>query len=107
MPVSQKPLDVQVEVPGPSWTTVKVVELYQNRKCIEDGSKPGEKATIRWEVDALDEPSYLVAVARGPAVEEPFWTIPRPYQHATIEYQPMVIGATNPIWVGSWESHKK
>ena len=65
VPVTQKPLDVQVEVAGPSWTTVEVVELYQNGKRIEQrhiqgGSKPGQKATIRWQVDALDAPSYLV-----------------------------------------------
>ena len=108
VPVTQKPLDVQVEVAGPSWTTVEVVELYQNGKRIEQrliqgGSKPGKKATVRWQVDALHTPSYLVAVARGPAVEEPFWTIPRPYQHASMDYQSMVIGATNPIWIGGNE----
>lgn len=106
MPVTQKPLDLQVEVAGPNRTTVEVVELYQNGKRIEQrhiqgGSKPGKKATVRWQVVELDAPSYLVAVARGPAVEEAFWTIPRPYQHATIDYESMVMGATNPIWVGS------
>ena len=91
MPVTEKPLGVRVEVAGPSWTTVEVVELYQNGKRIEQrliqgGSKPGKKATVRWQVDALDAPSYLVEVARGPAVEEPFWTIPRPvsYTHLTL-----------------------
>ena len=91
VPVTEKPLGVRVEVAGPSWTTVEVVELYQNGKRIEQrliqgGSKPGKKATIRWQVDALDAPSYLVAVAGGRAVKERFWTMPRPYQHATIDY---------------------
>ncbi len=42
---------------------------------------------------------WIVAVATGPGVREPFWAIPRPYQPTSKVWRPQVIGVTNPIWV--------
>ena len=42
---------------------------------------------------------WIVAVATGPGVREPFWAIPRPYQPTSKIWTPRVIGVTNPVWV--------
>lgn len=42
---------------------------------------------------------WVVAVATGPGVREPFWAIPRPYQPTSKVWTPRVIGVTNPVWV--------
>jgi hypothetical protein len=50
----------------------------------------------------MDRPKhdlYLVAIATGPGVTEPYWEIPRPYQHKTNKYLPRILGATNPVWL--------
>ena len=104
VPSSKDPLKVRVDVAGPSWTEAQVVELYQDGQRIRSTrlgqtTQAGIKAQVRWTLRAPQKNAYLVAVARGPAVAEPFWVIPRPYQHTSLDYQAMVIGATNPIWL--------
>lgn len=96
------PVDIQVQ--GPSWVAADEVCLYLNGKVIRRQSiaphkTPIEKVRIRWNIPKPTKNSYLVAIAQGPGVTEPFWVIPRPYQHKSIHYTPRVIGSTNPIWL--------
>lgn len=95
---------VEVVVQGPSWVAADEVGLYLNGRRIRHQSiQPNfhriEKARIRWNIPKPDKSAFLVAIAQGPGVEEPFWVIPRPYQHKTNDYTPRIIGATNPIWI--------
>jgi hypothetical protein len=39
----------------------------------------------------------LVAIATGPGVREPYWPIARPYQPNRGDWDPRMIGSTNPI----------
>jgi hypothetical protein len=42
---------------------------------------------------------FLVAMASGPPVREPYWAIARPYQPTSIHWEPRIVGASNPIWL--------
>lgn len=95
---------VEVRVQGPSWVVADEVSLYLNgerirHQSIEPNLHRIEKSRVQWAIPRPDKPAYLVAIAQGPGVEEPFWVIPRPYQHKTIDYTPRIIGSTNPIWI--------
>jgi hypothetical protein len=96
---------VEVEVLGPSWVEADTVALYQNgykvRQTRLSGTlgKAGQKALVKWVIPKPRYDAWLVAVAKGPAVKEPCWEIPRPYQHKGIDWNPRVIGATNPVWL--------
>lgn len=95
---------VEIEVQGPSWVAADEVSLFFNgerirHQRIEPNLKRIEKARIRWTLSKPKQSGYLVAMAQGPGVTEPFWVIPRPYQHKTNNYIPRIIGSTNPIWI--------
>lgn len=96
--------EVEIEVQGPSWVAADEVSLYLNGKLIrqipvEPDLHRIQKALVQWTLPKPDKPAYLVAMAQGPGVKEPFWVIPRPYQHKTLDYTPRIIGATNPVWI--------
>ncbi len=100
----QENIQVEVRVQGPSWIAADEVSLFLNgerirHQSISPRTQPIEKALVRWEIPRPSRDSYLVAIAQGPGVKEPFWVIPRPYQHESIHYTPRVIGSTNPIWL--------
>jgi hypothetical protein len=102
---------VTIKVLGPSWVSATNVALYANGiKIRETGisivtgrraasSASGEKAVISWSIERPAHDVYLIAIATGPAVEAPFWRIPRPYQPASPHWEGRVIGSTNPIWL--------
>jgi hypothetical protein len=98
-------LTVEAEVLGPSWTEADTVALYQNGYKIREArlsgthGKAGLKAKVKWVIPKPRYDAWLVVVAKGPAVKEPCWEIPRPYQHKGIDWEPSVIGATNPVWL--------
>jgi len=97
-------LRVTITVLGPSWTTVDRVELYANgllirERHIKSGSAAGEKAKLKWTLPRPRHDVFLVAIASGPGVKSPHWAIPRPYQPTSRNWEPRVIGSTNPIWV--------
>jgi len=104
---------VEVIVMGPSWIDADRVQLFANGLLIRDekiergtpkaSDKPGTydpiKARIEWVIPRAKHDAHLVAIASGPAVSEPYWAIPRPYQPSSSAWNPRVIGATNPVWV--------
>jgi len=98
---------VEAEVLGPSWIEASTVALYQNGAKIRETrlsgtrGRGGLKATARWVLPKPRHDAWLVVVTRGPAVTEPCWEIPRPYQHKGIDLETGVIGATNPVWLDS------
>jgi hypothetical protein len=95
---------IEAVVSGPSWAQADRLELYANgllirQQAIHDDHQPGEKARVVWTLPKPAHDVHLVAIATGPAITEPFWEIPRPYQATSKTLTPQVIGSTNPIWV--------
>ncbi|HXX95451.1 MAG TPA: CehA/McbA family metallohydrolase, partial [Planctomycetota bacterium] len=100
----QGELKVEISVSGPTWTSVDRVELYANGIRIREEKIPasggaGEKVKLDWRIPRPPQDAYLVAVATGPGVKDPAWPIPRPYQPSSAEFEPRVIGSTNPVWI--------
>jgi hypothetical protein len=99
-------LEVRVRVLGPSWVTADKLELYANGILIRStnlaattyGQAP-LKAEAAWTIPTPGHDVFLVAIASGPGVTAPFWALARPYQPASLEWTPRVIGSTNPVWV--------
>jgi hypothetical protein len=97
-------LTVEITVSGPAWVQADRVELFANgvlirEQALTDDSRPGVKARVSFTIPKPAHDVFLVAIATGPGVKEPFWEIPRPYQPAGKTFVPRVIGSTNPIWI--------
>lgn len=97
-------IHVTAKVYGPSWTKADHVALYANgilirEQKITDEGKPGEKASVTWQIPKPKHDVYFVVIATGPGVTAPYWEIPSPYQASSKSFTPRVIGSTNPVWV--------
>ena len=98
-------LKVVARVYGPSWAAAASVALYLNSEKVREvdlddtTGKGGLQAEVSFVLPRPRHDAWLVAVARGPAMDEPCWELPRPYQHDGIDLDTGVIGATNPIWL--------
>jgi hypothetical protein len=97
---------VTIQVLGPSWTRADRVELYANGQKIREqqiplskGTAAGEKARVIWKLPRPSHDFHLVAIAAGPGVRAPYWPIARPYQATSLDWNPLVISATNPVWI--------
>ena len=95
---------VAVKVSGPGWVRADRVTLYANGKKIREEKIQNPKAAgIKWSGSwNLTMPShdiFLVAVAEGPDTAVPFWPIAKPYQHASPDWAPGVIGLTGAVWL--------
>ena len=96
-------MKVTAEVWGPSWVAADRIELFANgqriaHSAIEPSGRP-QKFSIGWTLPPPKTDAYLVAIATGPGVRSPHWAIPRPYQASSPKWNPLVLGATNPIWI--------
>jgi hypothetical protein len=101
-------LDVEVRVLGPGWTKATRVALYANgvkAREAEIARRPGEpepegvKWRGTWTLPRMRHDVYLVAVATGPGVTAPHWPTAKPYQPASAEWRPYVLGLTGAVWV--------
>lgn len=97
-------LVVEVRVLGPSWLRAEKVSLYANgekirEEAISTQSAAGVKWRGGWTLPRPRHDVFLVAVAEGPSDRLPFWPIARPYQHATPEWNPQIMGLTGAIWI--------
>jgi hypothetical protein len=95
---------VTAKVYGPSWTRVDHVELYANgilirEQKVSDDGKPGEKASVTWDIPKPKHDVHLVVIATGPGVTAPYGETPSPYQPSSKTFVPRVIGSTNPVWL--------
>ncbi|HEV7403682.1 MAG TPA: CehA/McbA family metallohydrolase [Chthoniobacteraceae bacterium] len=95
---------VTVRVLGPSWTRAEKVDLYANglrlrSEAIAQPSQAGEKAAFTWTIPKPRYDTWLVAIATGPGVREPYWNIPFPYQPTDRLRDPQVLGLTNPVYL--------
>jgi hypothetical protein len=103
-PTSGDELEVAVIVTGPSWTRADRVELYANghlirETAIDHADGAIEKARLVWQIPSPGHDTHLVAIATGPGVTAPFCETARPYQPSSRDFNPRVIGATNPVWI--------
>jgi hypothetical protein len=105
---AQAVMKVSGRVQGPSWTSANKVELFANGVKIREQLIPANRSgqnpsVIKWQGEwVLQKPAHdihLVAIALGPGVTAPYWRIPKPYQPASLEWTPYVIGATGAIWI--------
>ncbi|HEY5313256.1 MAG TPA: CehA/McbA family metallohydrolase, partial [Pirellulales bacterium] len=99
-----KSVRVSVRVSGPSWTQARHVALYANGLLVREaylgsaaGSSPGLKSKHEWVLDLAGQDVYLVAVAHGPGVREPFWPIAKPYQPSSPHWEPYVLGISGAV----------
>lgn len=98
-------LSVRVKVQGPGWISADRVELWANgEKVAERVLKPrrgagGVKADLTFRLPRPRQDLWLVAIASGPGDTAPFWALSPPYQPSRLDWEPRVIGATNPIRV--------
>jgi hypothetical protein len=98
------PMQVRVRVQGPRWIEADRLDLYANGQKILSRpliSPKGQvvKTDLTLELPRPAQDAWLVAVATGPGISEPYWPIPRPYQPDRAEWDPRVLGSTNPVRV--------
>jgi hypothetical protein len=99
-----KSVRVRVRVSGPSWTQATHLALYANGLLVREvdiasgaGARPGLKWQDEWAVELAKQDVYLVAIARGPGVCEPFWPIAKPYQPSSPDWEPYVLGISGAV----------
>jgi hypothetical protein len=97
-------IDVTVEVWGPGWAKADHVELYANGVKIREESLTGDnKAGLKWQKTwRIPSPShdiFLAAIAEGPAIARPFWSLAKPYQPTSLDWTPRFMGSTGAVWV--------
>ncbi len=104
---------VHVQVLGPQWTRATRVVLYANGVAIREASidaakgkpqAPGLKWEGRWTLPHFAHDVFLVAIATGPGVTEPFWPTAKPYQPMSADWNNCVLGATGAVWVDAENS---
>ena len=99
-----KLITVAVEVHGPAWTKADHVSLYANGKKIREekiqlASTPGLKWKGTWEIPLPAHDIFLVAIAEGPGDGMPYWPIAKPYQPASPDWIPRLMGSTGAVWI--------
>jgi hypothetical protein len=105
-------LTVELEVCGPGWTKADRISLYANGKLlrsekIRDGSKAGIKWRERWKLPFPKHDVFLVAIAEGPGDGMPYWPIAKPYQPASPDWTPRLIGSTGAVWIDGDKNGKR
>lgn len=103
-PAASGPLKLRVRVQGPRWVTADRLEVYANGEKVVDQPITPKKGVVVKEDLTLSLPrprqdTWLVVIATGPGVREPYWPISRPYQPTRADWDPRVIGSTSPIRV--------
>ena len=100
---AERSLQVQASVLGPPWMTATQAVLYANGIAIHHRTfaTTDEVTKGRFEFNLPDRKQdyHLIMVASGPGVTEPYWSVARPYQPSSLDWDPVVLGITNPIWV--------
>lgn len=94
-------IKVRVRVRSPRWIQADRVELFANGEKIASQpilpSANVTKADVTFTLPRPSHDAWLVAIASGPGITEPYWPLARPYQPTRADWEPRVIGSTNPI----------
>ncbi len=112
MVTSSNSVNVVLEVSGPSWAAAERVTLYANGKKIREqkilnGGAPGVKWRGSWMLPLPKHDIFLVAIAEGPGAGMLYWPIEKPYQPASPEWQPRVMGSTGAVWIDADKNGKR
>lgn len=97
-------VELEAVVSGASWVRADRLEVFVNgtSALVKDlGPIPDGAFRLRQplRVPIPSHDAWLVVVASGPGVNEPFWAMPRPYQPTSLIWTPKVLGITNPLWL--------
>ena len=103
---------IAVKVSGPSWAWADKVALYANGKkireaVIEDREAAGVKWNNVWNLTLPPHDLFLVAIAEGPGRDLPFWPIARPYQPASPDWRPRVLGLSGAVWLDGDKNRRR
>jgi hypothetical protein len=99
-------LEVKVRVLGPEWTRAAHVALYANgviaREAdvtrLKGAAEPaGVKWEATWKVPRPKHDVWLVAIASGPPVNQPYWPTAKPYQPTSTAWTGYVLGASGAV----------
>jgi hypothetical protein len=88
----------------PSWITPAKTTIYANgQRFAEHRVNPPkgrpQNVSFQFKAPKPKRDTYFVLITEGPGVTNQFWSVARPYQPTSRQWQPLVIGATNPVWV--------
>jgi hypothetical protein len=102
---------VAVEVCGPAWARASKVALYANGKIIreetiEEATAAGVKWKGSWAIPLPAHDIFLVAIAEGPGGGMPYWPIAKPYQPASPDWVPRLMGSTGAVWIDADKNGK-
>ena len=96
---------VEVNVLGPSWVQADEIRLFVNGAETEV-ARPLEKkkqeidgvrCSVAWTLPKLKHDVHVVALAKGPGVDAPYWPIAKPYQPTSPDWKSYVIGCSGAI----------
>src|SRR5262249_33474896 len=101
---SGRQLRVRVKVRGPSWITADRLDLYANgEKVLTRSITHSRTAVVKMDeefiIPAPQHDAWLVAIATGPGIRAPYWPVSRPYQPRRADWEPVMVGSTNPIYI--------
>lgn len=101
--------EFKATISGPDWTTATSLTLFVDGREVEtidipeaEGRSADLKFTKTWNRDQLNvgRGSFLVVVARGPGIIEPWWMMMPPYQPDSPDYDPYVFAVSPALFVG-------
>lgn len=91
---------VNLRLSAPSWSRATQLLLFGNGSMVTTINLAGISHVEH--TLTLPRPKHdvcFVAVALGPGIENPHWPTAKPYQPASPDWQPYVLGVSSPIWL--------
>jgi hypothetical protein len=106
-PAAGDSVQIQLRVLGPTWTKAHSIELFVNgSKQLESPIPKRDPASPRgliweatWTIAKPKQDVHLVAIARGPGIDQVYWKTAKPYQATSISWTPEVIGCSGAVWL--------
>jgi hypothetical protein len=76
------------------------IALYANgREAARHDGAYENNLDHAWHIQRPRHDTYYLAIASAPGVTAPYWAVARPYQPTSTRWEPVLLGATNPVWV--------
>ena len=94
---SQQKNDIIIRVHSPSWIKADKVMLFANGEKIftsmlAEGDKSGNTWILKFRLPEQPRGATILAIAEGADPQVPWWPVAKPYQHASPEVNPIVLG---------------
>jgi hypothetical protein len=105
--VSEPGMEVTVRVSGPHWIHANQVELFANGSRVREAQIDERAAPVRrgliwegkWRLPKPKHDIHLVAIARGPGIDQSYWRTAKPYQPKSIDWNAQVAGCSGAVWL--------